>query len=470
MKGSDGQPGQMVLYYQSLATTTRQDIVFTAAHETCHYLFGLADDTTTATSPTAAAPPRPGLPDGQLPAGMRGFMGKLCDGEHDRRTPAEVVQGPGGRLFRGPRRHRHRQGPERHPVRADPADRHRRRHQPDRAAAATKVQSRRSGSLGSSVAAGLRSIAGKTLKTLIEEYNRNNPSKLIFTAQQLKVATDLISKAGSLLPTERPAGLSPENYASLKAEAQRLGSSPEIQAKKTDSSRFSAIRTGLRAFMRQLIKADGGAAGSTRPSRPPWSSGWPAMRRSPADKTLDRLVSVTDVQAELSLVAAENILRVLDEMDAPGIPRQLEILGGFRKRFEDLSIPGRTSAGFGLRRTRFITPDPPAEFSIVLTQGGVVSYPYIRDRGFMDFSRLIDRARIELVRPSFDNASRTPLNPRIDRPFEAIPEAQIQEMRDRNNSDLQAFLNEILNQLQRNRLENIGVLVPPAACPPRSAG
>ncbi|MGP0065275.1 MAG: hypothetical protein ACLQGP_16945, partial [Isosphaeraceae bacterium] len=38
MKGSDGKPGQMVLYYQTLATTTKQDVVFTAAHEMCHYL------------------------------------------------------------------------------------------------------------------------------------------------------------------------------------------------------------------------------------------------------------------------------------------------------------------------------------------------------------------------------------------------------------------------------------------------
>ena len=84
LKGSDGQPGQMVLYYQNLATTTKQDIVFTAAHEMCHYLFGLADEYNYTNFPSGC-PTRPGpgcLMDNYRP-GMRGFMGKLCDGDHN---------------------------------------------------------------------------------------------------------------------------------------------------------------------------------------------------------------------------------------------------------------------------------------------------------------------------------------------------------------------------------------------------
>jgi hypothetical protein len=473
MKGSDGQPGQMVLYYQSLATTTQQDIVFTATHETCHYLFGLADEYNYGNFPNGC-PPRPGpgcLMDNYRP-GMRGFMGKLCDGEHNsQNTQRKSCKALVDDYFSAHGVTETDKDPNVTPFVPDP--------RPTvisaainqtRAVAATKAQSRRSGSLGSSVAAGLKSIAGKTLKTLIDEYNRNNSHKLIFTAQQLKVATDLISKAGALLPTERPAGLSPENYASLKAEAQRLGNSPEIKGKKTDTSRFTAIRNGLRAYMRQLIKTDGGAAGVDATEQTALIERLARDEaRSPADKRLDRLVAVTDIQAELSLVAAENIIRVLDEMDAPGIPRQLEILGGFRKRFDELSIPGRTSAGFGLRRTRFITPFPSPEYEIVLTQAGVVSYPSISARGFQDFSRLIDRARIELVTPTF-SADAMPLDPRIDRPYEAIPVADLQALRQRSNINLQSLLNDLLNQLQRNRLENIGVLVPPGGLPPELSG
>jgi hypothetical protein len=467
LKGSDGQPGQMVLYYQTLATTTQQDIVFTATHEMCHYLFGLADEYNYGNFPNGC-PPRPGpgcLMDNYRP-GMRGFMGKLCEDEHNsQNTQRKSCKALVDDYFAAHGITGGDKDPNVTPFVPDP--------RPTviasainqtRAVAAAKAQGRRS---GSSLAAGLKSFAGKTLKTLIDEYNRNNGNKLIFTSQQLRVAIDLITKAGAVLPIDRPAGLSPENFASLKAEAQRLGGSPEIQGKKSDTSRFSAIRTGLRAFMRQLIKTDAGAAGvDTTEQNALIERLARDESRSPDQKKFDRLVSISDIQAELSLVTAENIIRVLDEMDAPGIPRQLEILGDFRKRFKDLSIPGRTSAGFGLRRTRFITPDPiDPQFSIVLTQGGVVSYKAIRDRGFLDFSRLIDRARIELVRPNFNAANPMPVDPRIDRPYEAIPVAELQAMKERNNSDIQSFLNDILNQLQRNRLENVGVLVPPGGLP-----
>ena len=62
----------------------------------------------------------------------------------------------------------------------------------------------------------------------------------------------------------------------------------------------------------------------------------------------------------------------------------------------------RLRAGFGFRRTQLITPDPlpdsaSGEDLYALTQGGVFPYATIRDRSIVDFSRLINRSKIQLV-------------------------------------------------------------------------
>ena len=477
MKGSDGKPGQMVLYYQTLATTTKQDVVFTAAHEMCHYLFGLADEYNYSNFPNgcppqSGAPPTPGcLMDNYRP-GMRGFMGKLCDTNHNSQgTQVKSCKALVNDYFAA------------HGV--TETDPNIAPFVPDagptviaaaisqtRAEASKKSQSGRAGSLSPTA---LKSFTSKTLKTLIDQFNRNNANKLIFTPAQLRTAIDMIAKAGSVVPALRPIALSVENFAKIRALAQELGNSPEITSKKTDSARFSAIRTALRSYVKQMVKTDPNAAGlDTATQNDLVNKLAREESRSPEQKNLDRLVSVTNVQAELDLVTAENIITILDEQNAPGTPRRLEILNSFRKRFAELSIPGRTSAGFGLRRTRFITPDPiDPRFFRVLTQGGVFSYPVIRDRGFTEFARLIDRTRMELVRPNFfqdPNLANSPLDPQVDRPFDTIPVTELQAMQKRNNSNLQAFFNDILNQLERNRLENIAVLVPPGGLPLQVGG
>jgi hypothetical protein len=318
MKGSDGNPGQMVLYYQTLATTTKQDVVFTAAHEMCHYLFGLADEYNYGNFPNGC-PPQPGpgcLMDNYRP-GMRGFMGKLCETNHNsQNTQVKSCKALVDDYFAA------------HGVTA--IDPNITPFVPDdrptviasaisqtRAEAAKKSQSRSSGSLGSTLSTGLRTFASKTLKTLIDQFNQNNGNKLIFTPAQLRTAVDLISKAGAVLPALRPAGLSPENFAKIKAQAEAIGASPEIKTKKTDSARFTAIKSRLRAYVRQLVKTDPGNAGLDATEQTVLIDRLAREEsRNDDQKKLDRLVSVTNVQAELDLVTAENIITVLDELSA----------------------------------------------------------------------------------------------------------------------------------------------------------
>ena len=105
----------------------------------------------------------------------------------------------------------------------------------------------------------------------------------------------------------------------------------------------------------------------------------------------------------------------------------------------------------------------------MLTQGGVVPYVLVRDRGFEDFSRLIDRERIELVQPRFQSdglPGGQPLSVRIDRPFEAAQFANLPQIRQERNTSFQALLRDLYDQIERDRLENLVVLVPPGGLPP----
>ena len=104
-----------------------------------------------------------------------------------------------------------------------------------------------------------------------------------------------------------------------------------------------------------------------------------------------------------------------------------------------------------------------------MTQSGVLPYVLVRDRGFQDFSRLINRERIELVEPRFQTdllSGGQPLTVRIERPFEVAQFANDARIRAERNTNFQALLNDLFDQLQRDRLENIAVLVPPGGLPP----
>jgi hypothetical protein len=73
--------------------------------------------------------------------------------------------------------------------------------------------------------------------------------------------------------------------------------------------------------------------------------------RSPQDKALDRLLGISDVGIRLNREIASNIVDILDELGAPGIVSRRNVLRGFDEELKQLSIPGRTSATFGERRT-----------------------------------------------------------------------------------------------------------------------
>jgi hypothetical protein len=176
---------------------------------------------------------------------------------------------------------------------------------------------------------------------------------------------------------------------------------------------------------------------------------------------------VTNATTELDLAMAEDIITALDQLNVPGTRARLDWLTSLRTRLsKDYDIPGRTFSRFGTRRTRIIDPDANEDNQYVLTQAGVFPYATIRDRSVVQFSRLIDRTgKIQLVSPTGSRAGDfEALAPQIDRTFQNIPNEDPTVRRDSKTSFQEAIASTV-DQLQRNRLENIAVLVPPNGLP-----
>lgn len=289
---------------------------------------------------------------------------------------------------------------------------------------------------------------------------------MLLNNNQLSKAVDLIVKASTALPINKPLGLRKEVFDRIQAEAKRLG---EESALKTPSARFSKVRSGLQAFVKTLLGANQFSAENfdKNEQKALVDRLAHAESRTEDEKALDQLVGMSTAQLDYSQRMARWIVTVLDEMEAPGTRARLDELGAIENRLKKFSIPGRTAQGFGQRRSRFITPDSVDEsYANVSTQGGVFPYSDIRKRGFFAFSRLINRERIELVTPRFNNGVNAgPLEVRIDRPLEPKAEDEPEIRRQQTNNDLLALLTETFNQLERNRLENISLLVPPGGFP-----
>ena len=489
----NNKPGYVVLYYQTLLPYIRQDVVYAGAHELSHYIFNVVDEY----SPNASNPcPLPGTGPGCLMdnyySSARGYMGRYCNrGEHHSsadqvQSCQEIVdkffddlgvtkQDPGatgvnvGTIAGGSDSGATSLDPRKDLV----------------STAIGKVKARyleglarkKPGASGGTSTSGLRSFAKQFFTNLVADFNRNSTNKAIFPPDKLSQAIDLIVKASAFIPVLKPIGIADTVFNMIKAEAQAVGD--QVKTEKSEGTRVSKIRSHLTKFVAELARNNVlGAPDNPKDLKDQQKALKDLIDRlardegrSEADKKLDRLVSLGDVNARMQREVATYIVDILDELDAPGIPARRDVLRRFDQELAKLSIPGRTASTFGRRRTRFINPDPPGDtFDYVLTQGGVFPYVAIRDRGFRQFASLIDRARIELVEPRFQPetfaAGGLPLQVRIDRPFAAARVSNEDRINEQRNTNFQALLNDLFDQIQRDRLENIAILVPPGGLPP----
>jgi len=476
----DHRPGYLVLYYQTLLPCIKQDVVYTGAHEFCHYAFNLVDEYTPNASSPCPNRSGPGCLMDNYYSSVRGYMGRFCnDSEHTSSADQpQSCQSIVNKFFTD-------RGVQPDPTAVagsgangiDPRQsmiettigKVKAKHLED-------IAKKKPGSSSGTSTGGLRTFAKNFLNDLVSDFNRNNPNKsnqAIFTPSQISQAIDMIVRVGTVLPALKPAGLGVALFEQIKAEAIRLGQ--EVASVKSESSRVSKIKSQLQGFVAQMKKnnlfdKDDFPKDQQKDLIERLAK---AEGQSQKDKDMDRLLGISDVNVQMTREIAVNIVDILDAVDAPGIPARRAVLRQFDEELKKFSIPGRTAARFGRRRTRFINPDPydPAgtgKYDYVVTQGGVFPYISARDRGFSDFARLIDRARIELVEPRFSAESLLggePIAVRIDRPFEAAASSNTPRIKAQRNTNFQALLADLYDQIQRDRLENVAVLVPPGNLP-----
>jgi hypothetical protein len=476
----EGRPGQIALYYNTLVPEVRQDVVFTVVHEVMHYVFGLADEYDQAQFPGGC--PRstgPGcLMDNYL-SGARGFIGRLCGrGINHNSQPGqpESCQEIVDRFFT-------QRGVSKEAVLATSPTEAAKKTVIATAVAQVRAEAKKEPAKASPTR--LRRFAGDLLQDLIARFNQGNSDKLIFTRDQLAEATRLIADVGASLTAQRPAGLDPTVFERLRTEAQRLAGSDKIRGRNSEVLRVSAIRTGLRDFLEALRKQMPVGLG---PEELPAAEERTLLEglareaaQDPDERVLGELVRRSTAELELNRLIADYVVVALDQLNAPGIKGRLDQLAELDRKLQGFGIPGRTSTGFGMRRSRFITPDPyldprgvepPENRTLVVTQGGVFPYRDVRDRGFGAFSGLISRGQIELDQPEFrpQFAGSLALDLPIDSsrlsPFDTRGAELLRAAETRRNRTLQGYLNQLLNELERNRLENIAVLLPPGGLPP----
>lgn len=475
MRAIEGRPGQIVLYYQSLQGRLTQDIVNTAAHEVCHYVFGLADEYNPGNFPGGC--PRgsgPGCLMDNYNASARGFLGRLClSSDHNveptqRAACHDIVEkffadrgvtagDPPGTLDASAKASEETVAKPDNRVSVVEA-------------VVGQVRARRMQDVqsGKNSTGSLRSFASKTLRDVIAKFNRGNPDKVVFGGAEGRLL-DQIVKAGEFIPLSllRPPGLDPRVFDLILKEAERLGRS--VADVKSQNTRQSRIRSGLQRFVQGLVKQDQVDTRSFAPAdqRQVLDQLSKDAARDPKERNLDRLVGISDRTAQLDLAVAEDIIRVLDALGEPGTRQRLQFVNRVRGEFgEQFGIVGRDSSRFGFRRTQIITPDSPfGDDFYVLTQGGVFPFATVRDRSAVQFSRLINRSKIQLVVPeSRREGDLRPIAARIELPFGDIPSEDPNQRRSARVDTLQV-LAEIVDQLDRDRLENVTVLVPPGGLP-----
>ena len=468
-RATGGKPGQIVLYYQSLEGRTNvQDVIFTAAHEICHYVFGLADEYDPRNFPGGCPPSSgPGCLMDNYNAAARGFYGRLCLATDHNTAPTqrESCKAIVDRFFA-------EQG-----VTADPSefstDPAAIAAQPDPrtpviTSAIAQVKAERLEKLrnGLTSTSGLRTFARNTLLELVKSFNAGNPEKILLGAAE-RAVVDRIVNASLSVPPPKPSELRTELFEKIRAQAERFGT--EFQSVTSESSRKSRIRSALLRFLGDLVKQGMAPPDFTSTERSRLAEVLAAdVARSPEVRSQDSLLGIARSEAQLNLSIAEDVLALLDEQGAPGIRIKREFLNRIRSDLlENYGIVGRDSNQFGLRRTRIITPDPIYGDLPILTQGGVYSYSTIRDESTLQFSRMISRSKIQLVRPTATGGGggSLPLNSRIEQPFGALLAAGPNLPNESNRVDILDVLADTIDQIGRDRLENIIILVPPGGLP-----
>ncbi|MFO0910464.1 MAG: hypothetical protein U0794_19320 [Isosphaeraceae bacterium] len=480
----EGRPGQIGLYYRTLAKEWEQDFVLTAAHEVCHYVFGLVDEYNFPNGCPQSNPGGPGcLMDNYLSMGTRhGWYGRLCADDHNTNPQQrDSCQSIVDKFFRD--RGVTTLGP---PGGDDPASQ-------------ANTLTERTDSIIENITRATVAKVREEAEALSKDRKPVNLSSLgslrtlarSFFESQLKKSgvalpsddvgnrvDGILKHAGSIVRFAIPPRFDPIVGLIAKFAESRAREIKEKFPKESELSRRQKVAKALLAFVSGLGSNAPTANGplTTDERRYLELVAMQAASITEEEKRNDELYEATLAHIKLDRQTARNVLDIASEVGVVGIEKRLEAAGEVDADLRRY-MPGRTaSSGFGLRRTIVVDPDPidPRD-DFVVTQTGIYRASDLRDRYTEVFQRLVARAQIELLTTNLQDRRnrerRESLNEtrqeriRKDRAQRIAELADRGRVRSQREAELRTLLTEVIDQVRRNRIENIVFVVPPGGLP-----
>ncbi|WP_165252178.1 hypothetical protein [Paludisphaera soli] len=485
----EGRPGQIGLYYQTLADEWEQDSILTAAHEVCHYVFGLVDEYNFPRGCPLTNPGGPGcLMDNYLSQGSRhGWYGRLCAADHvHHSSQAKSCQEIVDKFFN-----------DRNVSTTEPGE-------PVEAGAAVATVAGRKSRIDNIVRAamakvreevdgankdnaekkpGTKSVGVEKFKKVAEEFLKEQfaSNGVNLESKEVQAIRDnVLKQAGALVSVAIPPQFEPIKVLVAKFAATRARELREQMPKESEEK----LRKRLAADAWNFLSGLSGTMNAPRVGKAPSAEekqyldhvAMEAMTQLEEKKANEELYKAALGHIELDRQTARTVLDIAGEVGVVGIENRLTSLGEVDADLRPF-IPGRTaSTGFGLRRTIIVDPDPlDPRFDYILSQAGMSRYEDLRDQYVELFTKLIQRAKIELITTQLQrrrleerrsqlalSTSDRAQKERIRRIAELGDRSRVRSQRE---TELRALINEVAGEVGRNRIENVIFLVPPGGIP-----
>ena len=323
--------------------------------------------------------------------------------------------------------------------------------------------------------------AGNFLKGQLDQLAKDDPDFLVPDSDQIEKASEFAAQeAIKQEPVKQPSQIHGVLLDQLVARARELAADTlkttarealisslfGIPDPKATEEAIRLVATGLQRFLRDRRQRSGvGSAPATAQEAAAEQAFLDKIARAAvgdrdvSDPTA-RSLEAARLQIELTEAIAENVLDLSSEIDVPGIRNRRVTYREVLAKLSTAALPGTPFTGFGRRRTLVLAPNPldPDLDYISIDAGDHIPYGEIRRDLVSHFIQLIDRERIILgTDPETGmpvTAAGLDLNPNFLRTSRAMGKD------DRFTQQRLAF-EMAIEQIRRNRIENLIVVVPP---------